>query len=402
MRILLLTNKMPYPPNDGGALATLSLALALNSAGAKLTVLAVNTKKHFVNLTEIPAEITDKLKFVAVFANTDIQISELLTNFFFSSKPFNAQRFIFNAFNKKLKEILLENQFDVIQIEGLYMLPYAVTCRKNSDAIIAFRAHNIESEIWANYATETNILKRFYLKNLFKRIKKFEHGSLNTYDVLVPISKSDSEYFEKTGNKKPNLITPVGLQPTKKCLETDAIPYSIAYIGALDWHANCEGLQWFIEKVLPIIKFQQPKTTFHLAGRNASDSFADYLQEKDVIFYGEVASAAEFLTDKQIIIVPLQTGSGMRVKIIEAMQMEKPVVCTKKAAQGIDAMHNEHLLIADSPAEFATQVLRLLQDVKLRIDLSLNAKQFVSKNFDTFALANRLLDFYTEQKKRRH
>lgn len=402
MRILLLTNKMPYPPNDGGALATLSLALALESAGAKLTVLSVNTKKHFVQISEIPAEITEKLNFIPVFANTDIRTLELLTNFVFSRKPFNAQRFIFKNFNKKLIEILLRNPFDIIQIEGLYMLPYAITCRKNSDAIIAFRAHNIESEIWANYAAEANLIKRFYLKNLFNRLKKFEHNLLNTYDVLVPISKTDAAYFEKSGNNKPTLIIPAGLQPIKNSSETNTIPYSVAYIGALDWHANCEGLQWFIEKVLPIIKIQQTKTTFHLAGRNASDSFAKYLHEKEVVYYGEVASAAEFLNDKQIIVVPLHTGSGMRVKIIEAMQIGKPIVCTKKALQGIDALHNEHLLIADLPSEFADQVLRLLQSAKLQTDLSLKAKQFVSKNFDTFALANRLLDFYTEQKKRRH
>jgi len=399
MRILLLTNKMPYPPTDGGALATLSLALALENAGAKLTVLSVNTKKHFVQIAEIPAEITEKLNFIPVFANTDIRIFELLANFLFSRKPFNAQRFIFKNFNKKLIEILHQNQFDIIQIEGLYMLPYAVTCKTDSNALIAFRAHNIESEIWANYAAEANLIKRFYLKNLFSRLKKFEQSLLNTYDVLIPISKTDAAYFEQTGNNKPTLIIPAGLQPTKNCLETGAIPYSIAYIGALDWHANNEGLQWFIEKVLPIIKAMQPETTFHLAGRNASESFANFIQANHVIYYGEVASAPEFLNNKQIIVVPLHTGSGMRVKIIEAMQLGKPIVCTKKALQGIDALHNEHLLIADSPDEFATQVLRLMQVDQLRSYLSLNAKQFVSKNFDTFALANRLLDFYSEQKK---
>ncbi|HON19518.1 MAG TPA: hypothetical protein PK990_10200, partial [Salinivirgaceae bacterium] len=175
MKILLLTNKMPYPANDGGAIATLSMIRGFQQLGVELTVLAMNTPKHNFNLENLPEELKGNIEWHACYVDTRLKPQGVIINLLFSNLPYNAKRFISKTFNTKLKEILLSKQFDIIQLEGLYLYPYITTIRKYSNALISMRAHNVEQEIWKRKVqNQSPSIQRVYNRLLSVRMQKME------------------------------------------------------------------------------------------------------------------------------------------------------------------------------------------------------------------------------------
>ncbi len=398
MRILILTNKMPYPPKDGGSIATLVLTEALHKADNDVDILSMNTSKHFVDLQDLPKELTDKINFKTVSVNTEITLPALIKNLIFSKEPYNATRFISPEFDKILKLQLKEKQYDIIQLEGLYLCPYINTIKSHSKAKVALRSHNIEHEIWHRAASnENNIIKKQYKKLLAKRIKSFKLSYLNKYDFLIPITKRDSIQYNKLGNVKPYHIVPTGIDKENYIIDTSNSRFpGVFHIGALDWLPNQEGIKWFIDNVWKKFKTQYPDFRFHLAGRNAPSSFVKYLTNISIAYIGEVEDANQFINSNSIMIVPLFSGSGMRIKIIEGMALGKTIITTSIGTEGIDSTHNENILIADTPEDFYNCLERVCTDKSLHDKISKNAIKFVHDKFDNTKIAERLTKFYLE------
>lgn len=397
MNLLILANKLPYPPKDGGAFATLSLALSIANAGHKVTILALNTSKHYFDIEQIPTEISDKIRFIDSKINSDVSIFGLLRNLFFSKLPYNAERFISANFRHKLIDLLYSETFDIVQLEGLYLAPYIVTIRSFSKTTIAMRAHNVEHEIWERIATNTkNIFKRKYFETLAKRIQMFEKELVNDSDLIVPISTKDAQFFSQFAKNKPFHICQTGIDISEitenKLFD---IEVSLFYIGGLDWIPNQEGIAWFIDNCWTYFVEKYPDFKFYIAGRNAPKSFVKKLKFKNIIYLGEVESSEEFIRSKAIMIVPLFSGSGMRIKIIEAMSFGKAVISTNIGAEGIQVIHNENILIANTANEFIHQIEKLIHDKTLYNKLCINAKQFIVENFDNQKIVDELMRFYS-------
>ena len=152
MRILQLMNKVPWPPKDGGAIACLNMTKGFSMLGHEVTVLSMNTSKHHVRIKDMPLDLRKKADFRLVEVPASINWFEAALNLLFSDMPYNAQRFISDEYTTELVKLLNEKKFDVIQLEGLYLCPYIPVIRQYSEARIAYRAHNIEYEIWERTA----------------------------------------------------------------------------------------------------------------------------------------------------------------------------------------------------------------------------------------------------------
>lgn len=395
MKILQITNKVPYPANDGGAIACLNLTRGFALLGHKVTVLAMNTLKHHTDIFEIPESVKDWADFKLVDVPARISPVAATYNLLFSGKPYNAVRFISQPFEKKLKKLLKKKEFDIIQLEGLYVCPYIPLIRKYSDAKIVYRAHNIEHEIWERTAAMSSGLKRLYLKILSKRIKIFEKSFINSYDLLVPITERDGIMLDKLGNKKPMHVSPTGIESTVLIPHSKNLEHpSLFHIGSLDWAPNQEGLIWFIERCWPKIHEQFPDLKFYIAGRNAPDWLVRRFHAPNIVFEGEVADAYQFMNSKSIMVVPLFSGSGMRIKIIEGMALGKPIVSTPIGTEGISTQSGKNILIADNEKEFVADVERLITDDELFQNISRSAIEYIQEKFDNLALAGALTDFY--------
>ena len=400
MNILFVSNKMPYPPKDGGSIATFQHIWGMAMLGQKVTVLSINSKKHFVDVANIPTEVKEKVTFKTFYLDTSLSAFEALKNLFFSNMPYNAERFVSSDFEKCLIETLEEQDFDIVQLEGLYLCPYIDCIRKHSRAKISFRAHNIEHEIWKRrLEREKNHMKARYLKLLTRRLETFEKSHINKYDMIVPITQRDAKQFMELGNIKPMHVSQTGIDPKTYEPRIENIQYpSVFHLGALDWFPNQEGLLWFLRNVWRYVSKANTNVKFYIAGRNAPNWLIDEFKKfRNVVFVGEVDDAHEFLNKHAIMVVPLMSGGGMRVKVVEGMALAKTIISTRVGVEGIPVTVGREVMIANNSEEFIYCLEKLTTDQELFNEIGQNALSFVRLNFDCNKISQELLDFFTTQ-----
>lgn len=397
MRVLQLTNKGNYPP-DGGNIAVMNMAKAYADHGYTIDLITIITHKHQNSAQLIPPEYHDKIILKGVKVNTRMNVFSLLYNLLFSSLPYMASRFISKKYKKAIEKKLLHNTYDFIQIEGPYLSPYIPYIKELTKAKIILRSHNIEHRIWERWSHEAGILKRFYLNKQVARLKKFEKWAVDQVNYLLPISEVDKQWFRHQGFDLPMHTATFGIN-------INDYPYTkgskegnkLCFLGALDWKPNITGLKWFVKNVWVPVSRKHPHLEFHVAGRNAEPGMHDYLDKHGCRFHGEVENAKEFIAQNDMLLVPLFSGSGMRVKIIEAMALGKAVLATPIAVEGINCQNGKDIIICHDKENFI-QKITTLQDNKNQLEeLGKHARHYISKNFDNFAIAERVLKFINQQ-----
>lgn len=392
---------MPYPPKDGGAIATLNLATGLADLSNSVDILAINTLKHYFDIKQIPDEIQKKVTFYDHFCDTTLKTTRLIKNFLFSKIPYNAERFILKDFEEKIIDLLRSKQYNIIQLEGLYVLPYISIIRKYSKALISYRAHNVEHLIWQRTSRFTkNPHKKLYLKNLAYRIKRFERKYINKYDLLIPITTIDAQILSKMGNNRPSLVVPVAFDINKipKPEHNFEFP-TLFFIGSLDWTPNQEGLMWFLNKCWDTIQLKHPNLKFYIAGRNAPEWLQKIFEKKNIVYLGEILDAHKYMNSKAIMLAPLFSGSGIRVKIIEGMALGKTIITTSVGAEGIDVEDNHNILIANNSEKFIEAIDKLVDNKELVENIGHNAHNFVKEHFNIATISMNLLNFYKKNLK---
>jgi len=396
MNILQLCNKVPYPPKDGGSLATWNLTSGMIMHGVKLKVISMQTSRHHQTIEKLPPKIADNISFDTIPLNTNIKITKLVQNLLFSKLPYNLERFYSDKFSGEIISSIKDNPFDIILLEGLSLAIYIPLIRNYTSTKIVMRAHNIEYKIWKGlYESKKGIFQKSYLKILSSRLKHFEYKQLSLYDGIVPITENDAVLIKKMGYKGPLEIIPFGLNlENYHSPEKEPVPKDLIFIGALDWNPNIDGLDWFLKEVWPQIHNEYPDLHFHIAGRNPSKRLLPLFKIPGIKYYGEIEDANSFMAKGSLMVVPLFSGSGMRVKIIEGMAWKKCIVTTPKGSEGIPVEEGKHILTAGSSEEFISQIKKVLEDQKVCQILSREAYQFVKQNYDNFALTKKLIDFF--------
>ncbi len=395
MKVLQLCSKPPYPPVDGGTLAMNSITQGLLAAGCEVRVLAMCSEKHPVLEDRIPDDYRLATRFEAVFV--DLRLHPLDAGVaMLCGDSYHVRRFESKAFAARLAQALQEETFDIVHVESIFLAPYVPVIRRHSNAPVILRTHNVENQIWRRMAmSERNCCKRWYIKHLALTLRAYEREHVNDFDGVVSITDNDADYFRSEGCRKPIVTIPFAITP----VSVDGVaeqPGTLFHLGSMDWLPNQEGVRWFLDRVWPLIHSQMPSLTLHLAGRRMSDQLLN-LKLEGVHIVGEVPDAATFIASKQINVVPLLSGSGIRVKIIEAMSQGKAVVTTTVGAQGIGAVDGRHLLIADTPERFATQIRHCVDDPAFRQTVGANARQFIADNFGIEPLTRQLLAFYDKR-----
>ncbi len=395
MKVLQLCKKFPFPLKDGESIAVTHLSKGLHTLDCQITLLAMNTSKHFFNTRNLPENFDHYEAIHTVEIDNSIKYYDAFKNLF-SSKSYHIERFVSQAYNNKLIEILQKEKFDVVQLETLYLAPYIDTIRKHSNALIAMRAHNVEHEIWERVTNQTAFLpKKWYLNSLTKKLKNYELDKMNHFDLLIPITEKDLKTYRSLGYSKKAVVTPIGLDtndylPNNKSYKQDI---SLSFIGSLDWMPNLEGLKWFLENIWDEINKRYPKLKFHVAGRNTPNWLMN-LNKNNVIIHGEVNDAHKFINRHSVMVVPLHAGSGMRAKILEGMALGKVVITTALGLEGIDAQHQKEVLIANSANEFINCIDFCYQSNGSLGKIGQNALQLTKDKYDNLETAKKLLNTY--------
>ena len=394
MRILQLCLKPPYPPVDGGTMAMNSITQGLVEGGHSVKVLSVCSDKHPVLKSGITDQYIKDTGFEAVHIDLSVKPLDAAIALL-CGESYNVKRFASKQFDDKLREILEKDVFDVVHVESIFLTHYLPTIRRHSDAKVILRAHNVEHQIWRQMAiAERNPLKRWYLKKLALALRVYEVEHFNDYDGIVCITADDAETFRQLGCRKPLTSIPFGIDcPPLATGQADS--NALFHIGSMDWKPNSEAIKWFLAEVWPEVHRAMPQLHLHIAGRKMPPDLMS-LRQEGLHVAGEVPDSASFIADKQVNIVPLKAGSGIRIKIIEAMAMGKTVITTKVGAQGIDYRDGENLIIADTPQEFVAALRRCTDSPDLCHQIGKNARKLVASHYNTNILTQQLTAFYNK------
>lgn len=397
MRILQICHKVPYPPKDGGCIAMNNLTQGLLKAGQQVKILAISTPKHNISLKDLPKDYIKNTNVEIVFIDTAVKPIGALLNLF-SKDSYNVSRFYSKKFEKKIIQELSNKEYDIVQLESLFVSTYVPAIRKHSNAKIVLRSHNLEHQIWQrNALSAKSFLKKSYFNFLSRRLKKYELSTINIFDAIVPISKPDAEWYVSNGLKKPMHVIPFGVDGEKinSCkLPAEVDKRSVFHIGAMDWYPNLEGINWFLNNVWGKITEQFPDVKLYLAGRKIDSETLS--MKTNVVIEGEVDDAYEFMNSKGLMIIPLLSGGGMRVKLIEGMALGKVIASTSVGAEGVDYSKNNNILIADNEDEFIKAVSEYLNDKKYLSEIGEEAKLLAGSKYSNSAISSELNNFYKE------
>ena len=320
----------------------------------------------------------------------------MLNNILFSNKSYIVKRFFDKKVNEKLIELLTNNDFDIIQLEGVFLAYYISTIRKHSKAKIVLRAHNLEFKIWKRLAESESYFKKLYLnKILISRLENLEKNITKEVDCVISISNIDEKYFRNIEKNKLIKTIPVGFEIKKEVKELPKV-FSVGFIGGLDWLPNSEGVKWFLRNVWKeFVKIKQD-AIFNLAGRNFPKRYYD-LKDTNLFVFGEIADAQEFTLDNSIMIAPILSGSGMRVKIVEAMALGRTVLSTTVGAEGINYDNDKNIFIADSAQKWIEILVKLYENNIMLNSVGEAGQELIEKEHNSIKLGKELVTFYKDK-----
>ena len=416
MKILVLGNRVPWPLHDGGAIATYGMLRSLAENGAEVDFFSFNTKKHFAE-NAIIEKYFGFCKVHLVSLDASIKPLKALWNLLFGGS-YHMERYDNLDAAVELYDLIQSSNYDCVMAEGLYSMPIALRVMKqlsvkadglgsneiheNSNESVqkksikwVYRSHNLEYQIWERLAiSEQQPLKRWYFALQSKRLKRYEIDAWCQMDAIVPIVETDSTVIQATvseiqKNNQLNSGYSVLNQPQIHVYQPGIAiespfafvhrPLSIFHIGSMEWQANEQGVMWFLKKVWPLVLSAQPNVKFHLAGKGLSKTDPRFFQT-GIVNHGEVDDAEVFMQSHGIMIVPIQAGSGIRIKSLEAMALGVPVVSTSIGAQGLTVESGTQMIIADDPEGFADGIIQLLWNPAASQEMTQQARVYVEQH----------------------
>ncbi|MBK8845384.1 MAG: glycosyltransferase family 4 protein [Bacteroidetes bacterium] len=396
MKVLQLCLRIPFQQTDGGNIAMYNIADSLVDAGCTVKMLAFNTKKHFLKENEIDADKKKRFQLQWVYLNADVTAMGVVKNFF-TNESYHISRFHTAEMETVLRELLINETFDIIQFESLFMAPYLAVARKYSSAKCVLHAHNVETIIWQRLAAgEKNFLKRKYLGYLTAKLDQYEKKMLQQFDAIAALTPEDKKLMQLMGSTLPIQSFPIGIDTGRYKQElTFNTKIKLFHLGSMNWLPNVEAIQWFADSILQPLVQTLPNIEVHLAGRHMPVAFFNLHDNTSCFVYGGIDNPLEFVHDKQIMIVPLLSGGGMRVKIIEGMAAGKIIVSTTVGAEGTGTVDGKDILIADTPSAFIEKIKLAVTDKNLMLRISENAIFTAREKFDNKVIAKNICEFYS-------
>jgi len=388
VRILYISHKPIYPKVDGGCAAMANFLDLLLANGNDVKHLTLNTNKHSFDRSAYPSKIVDKTHVESVFVNTDIQPFKAITELF-KTGSYNVNRFYSNEMNAKIGTLLKNESFDSVILESLYCTSYLRVIRANFNGKVLLRSHNVEFQIWEDLTKNcTNWVKKLYFKKLTRDLKQYEIETVGKIDGIMTISKDDERYFKSVASALPVKTIGYALN-TNNSLTNDYSASNLFHIGGMDWKPNREAVQRLI-RLFPRIKSQNSDIEVHLFGNGTVELQPNNASIK---LHGFVNDLEKQCISTGILVSPLTSGSGIRIKILEMMAIGIPVITTKKGAQGIQYEDKKCLMLAETDEEIVSACVELTQNAKLRAEIGENAQRYIFSYHSPKTVSKQLDEF---------
>jgi sugar transferase (PEP-CTERM/EpsH1 system associated) len=383
MRILWLKTELLHPVDKGGKIRTYQMLKELKR-DHEITYLTLDDGSAGADARKLASEYCHELdcirheqreKFSAGF------YFDLATNLS-SSLPYAVKKYESNAMREEISRLARQKKFDVIVCD--FLAP-AVNLPAHVDCPVVLFQHNVEAIIWKrHYEVQTNPLKKSYLHRQWRKMERIEQTICQRVDAVVAVSSEDRETLEREYNLEKVYDVPTGVDTDffRPDANTRQHENNLVFTGSMDWLPNEDAISFFVAEIMPRIKEKIPGMTLTVVGRNPSNSLLELSKfDPAVIVTGRVEDVRPYMDQAAAYIVPLRIGGGTRLKIYEAMAMEKAIVSTTIGAEGLPVDDGQELLLADSPEAFADTVVKVLTGAKVAAELGQRAAAKVRDEF---------------------
>ncbi len=388
MKILFLTQIIPYPPDAGPRIKTWHVLQYLANSGHDITLLSFVRKdeeKHLSKLSEVCQQIIP-----IPIKRTRIEEVRALLRSQIKRTPFLIERDFRPLMAKTTRELLTTHHYDAIHVDQVNMAQFISKSFLNSKRIkTIFDAHNATWVILDRMRHKIPLALRPFLSLEVHRMKAYENRLVEEFDHVITVTEIDKNLILKGRNGQHNNskvhVIPIAvntdlLRPVKRKPDSN----HIVTVASLNYPPNADGVRWFLREVFPIIKRQKPEVTLTVIGKNPPKDFFDLAKDfhNEVQITGYVEDLIPYLENSAFMVVPVLAGGGMRVRILEAFSRGIPVVTTTIGLEGISATDGIEVLVEDTPENFAQAVIRLLHDFQLQEQLAINARNLVTSKYD--------------------
>ncbi len=398
MNLLFLAPRLPLPPDTGAKIRTWNILKQL-AKRFKVTLVCFSFEKNDNELVVRLENIGIQVKLVSA---PQPMIFEKIILVLFNSIPYSIAKYSSSKMAQALSLLDVTNEYDAVHIDHLHMVHYRGIFH---DVPAVLDEHNVEYRILERCAdVEKSILKRKVFREQAQKMKRFEAHAAKNFSACLTVSQDDRVTLSKiTNGTVPVHVAPNGVdtelfQTTDQRLETkDQSDESLVFTGSMDWFPNDDAVIYFCNEILPLIWQRNKNIKFYVVGKGPSAKIVQMGKEDSrIIVTGLVDDVRPYMERAQVYVVPLRIGGGTRLKILEAMSMEKAVVSTTLGAEGIDYRKNFNIAIADTPQEFADRVIHLMNHPQEAKQLGVEGRKLVCGKYDWNIIGEKLAEVYKE------
>jgi len=382
-RILFVSPRLPFPPNSGTKIRISNLLRALADVG-DVDLVAYGFEREFGQLLDDPvsgAPAWPGLRSVSVLQHPEWSRAEApVFPFRIARSIFKRNAVLYSTFPAaplQQRVAALADAADLIWVERLYA---ALPLRHYAHKMVV-DLDDLEAVKLAREADQAgSVFSRYALRREAARLARTERAAARDFQRVAVCSEGDADCFGAARNK--SWVIPNGVDDELMARpELERNPDGLVFVGTMNYAPNIDAVHHFCRDILPLIRARAPNATLSIVGLNPIESVRALHDGRSVFVHGNVPAVAPFVESAAVSIVPLRVGGGTRLKILESLALGTPVVSTTVGAEGLDLRHEEHLLLADSPADFAQAVLRCMEDQGLRTRLASAGQERVGRDY---------------------
>lgn len=389
MKILFLSYWFPYPPNNGSRIRIFNFIKALSESHDVYLISLLQEDSHPVE-TEI---IEEYCTIISLHPTKQYSPYNIRSYFgFFSKRPRSIVATFDPIVNDSVKKAISKISPDVIVVSTVDVVEYI---GNDLDVPSLLIDHNCEFGVIERKSKLTsNLFCKMRYSISWKKFAKWEASVLRKFDVVVMPTEADKRRMIEFAPDIRNIVVIPNAADTEYFDSSNWLPddCSMIYNGALTYSANLDAVHNYLENIYPLLVGKYPNIKLRVTGRYTNIDLDGLIDCLGIQLTGYISDIRDVLYRSSVCIIPLRLGGGMRLKIPEAMAAGVPVVSTSMGAEGLDCIHEKHLLIADTPEDFADAIMRIFEDNELVEKLRTNARQLIEDSYSWKIVAKKFTD----------
>jgi glycosyltransferase involved in cell wall biosynthesis len=400
---LILTPQLPYPPHQGTTIRNFNLIAGL-SHHHQIRLLSIVTAADDLSSAEPLSQVCES---VDVVPQPERTIGQRLRTLLTSPLPDMAHRLASKVFEHALRRILAEDRFDVVEFEGIEMIPYLPVLLDHVRTVpnpprLVFDDHNAEYVLQKRiFEMDVRLPYRWpgaaYSLIQWQKLKRYEAWACRHVDAVAAVSDKDAAALQHIVPGLEVAVVPNGVDIAGYSRFSGGVlgPESLVFTGKMDFRPNVDAVVWFAQHVLPLVRQDVPDAQFYIVGQRPHSRLDSLREQPGVVVTGWVPDARPYIGSAGVYVIPLRSGGGTRLKVLEAMAMRSPIVSTTMGCDGFPVHSGREVLLADDPAAFARCVVDLLRDADRRRTLGQAGFDFAT-GYDWSAIVPLLEATYSE------